>query len=605
LSGFAGILNLDGTPVDRRLLERMTHSLAFRGPDAEEIWCAGSAGLGHALLRTTEESVRERQPFALDGRLWIAADARIDARPELIEKLRANRGASNAVSLSTPDAELILHAYDTWGDACVKHLLGDFSFAVWDASKRRLFCARDHFGVKLLYHARIGSTLIFSNTMDALRVHPGITAKLSDAYVGDYLLIGCDMHPTLTPFEQIERLPPAHTLTASQEQVRFARYWSFPIEEPLRYRRSREYVDEFHGLLSKAVGDRLRTDRASISLSGGLDSTTVAAEAARQLSVPERLLGATYGFNRVIRDPEPPLARVVADYLGMSFHYLAADDYGLFDRCDSLASRFPWPTDLALAASVCDLFDVVAGHGRLLLTGQGGDFGIAPSLAVHRGARVFRLLWDVGKYILAHGYAPRIGFRVTWQRWRGTSPKEVPPYPQWFEPEFESRTNLRDRYRELAREPPPAHPFRPDSYSSLISPFVSSVFENYDAGYWRLPLEVRHPLFDLRIQRFFLRLPMLPWCADKELLRVAMRGRLPVEILRRPKTPVEANPLWRMLQEAGAYRLDNFPQASAFEYYVVRDKIKTAQKEGDVKNLESCLRALSLNYWLQSNQPIR
>ncbi len=605
MSGFAGILNLDGAPVDRRLLERMTHSLAFRGPDAEEIWCDGSAGLGHALLRATNESIRERQPFALDSRLWIAADARIDARAELIEKLRTKKDAANAVSLSTPDAELILRAYDSWGDACVEHLLGDFSFAIWDASNRRLFCARDHFGVKLLYHARIGNTLIFSNTMVALRVHPGIKAKLCDAYIGDYLLIGCNMHPTLTPFEQIERLPPAHTLAAWQEHVRFTRYWSFPIEEPLRYRRSREYVDEFRSLLSKAVEDRLRTDRASISLSGGLDSTTVAAEAARQLGIPGKLLGATYGFNRVIRDPEPPLARRVADYLGMRFHYLAGDDYGLFDRCVTLASRFPWPTDLALAASVCDLYDIVAGHGRLLLTGEGGDFGIAPSLAVHRGGRIVRLLWDVGKYILRHGYAPRVGFRVTWQRWRGTSPQEVPLYPQWFEPEFESQTNLRDRYRELVRKPPPAHPFRPDSYSSLISPFVSSVFENYDAGYTRLPLETRHPLFDLRIQRFFLRLPMLPWCADKELLRVAMEGRLPSEILRRPKTPAEGNPLLGMFQEEGAARLDNLPQASGFEYYVARDKIRAPRKEEDLKNLELYFHAISLNYWLQSNQPIR
>jgi asparagine synthase (glutamine-hydrolysing) len=605
LSGFAGILNLDGAPADQCLLERMTHSLAFRGPDAEEIWCAGSAGLGHALLRATNESVRERQPFALDGRLWIAADARIDARPELIEKLRAKGGAPNAVSLSTPDAELILHAYDAWGDACVEHLLGDFSFAIWDASNRRLFCARDHFGVKLLYHARIGSTLIFSNTMDALRVHPGITAKLCDAYVGDYLLIGCDMHLTLTPFEQIERLPPAHTLAASQEQVRFARYWSFPIEEPLRYRRSREYVDEFHGLLSKAVGDRLRTDRASICLSGGLDSTTVAAEAARQVGVPGKLLGATYGFNRVIRDPEPPLARRAAEYLGMGFHYLAADDYGFFDRCDSLASRFPWPTDLALAASVCDLYDIMARHGRVVLTGEGGDFGIAPSLAVYRGTRVVGLLWDVGKYILTHGRPPRVGFAIAWQRWRGTSPEEILPYPQWFEPDFESRTNLRDRYRELVSEPPLVHPFRPDSYSSLTSPFVSSLFENYDAGYTHLPLEARHPLFDLRIQRFFLRLPMLPWCADKELLRVAMRGRLPKEILCRPKTPAEGNPLLGMLQEGIADRLDNFSQALGFERYVARDKMRLPAKDGDFKYLDLYSRALSLNYWLQSNQPFR
>src|ERR1700685_1884422 len=158
MSGFVGILNLDGAPADRALLERMTQSLAFRGPDAQEVWCQGPVGLGHALLQTTSGTPLEKQPAQLDGRLWIVADARIDARAELIGKLNGKSQTPRAVSLSTPDAELILHAYDHWGEACVEHLLGDFSFAIWDATRQRLFCARDHFGVKLLYYSRIGSS---------------------------------------------------------------------------------------------------------------------------------------------------------------------------------------------------------------------------------------------------------------------------------------------------------------------------------------------------------------------------------------------------------------------------------------------------------------
>ncbi len=605
MSGFAGILNLDGAPVDRSLLERMTRGLAFRGPDAEGIWSDGAVGLGHALLRATHEAAREKQPAGLDGRLWIAADVRIDARAELIEKLNAKRNGASAVSLSTPDAELILHAYDAWDEACVEHLLGDFSFAIWDAPRKRLFCARDHFGVKFLYYARIGGTLIFSNTLESLRVHPGISAKLCDAYIGDYLLIGSNLHPTLTPFEQIIRLPSAHTLTASGEQVRPACYWSFPIEEPLRYRCPHDYVEEFQGLLNAAVEDRLRTDRASISLSGGLDSPTVAAAAAEQLETPDRLLGVTYGFNRAIRDPEPPLARKVAEYLGISFRYFATDDYQLFDRCDSLGGRFPWPTNLALAACKCDLYDAVAGHGRVLLTGEGGDFGIAPSLRVHGGWRLFGLVWNVGKYILTHGRHPRLGFRVTWQRWRGKSPKGIPGYPEWCEPEFESRLNLRDRFQELIKVPSSEHPYRPDSYSSLTSPYISIFFERYDGGYTRLPLEVRHPLFDLRLQRFFLRLPMFPWCADKELLRVAMRDRLPKEILRRPKAPFEGDPLIQMLREADTDWLNNFVPAPGFERYVVRERVPIFGGNVELRNPELHLRPISLNYWLQSKKALQ
>jgi asparagine synthase (glutamine-hydrolysing) len=599
MSGFAGILNLDGAPVDRSLLERMTRGLAFRGPDAEGIWSDGAVGLGHALLRTTHEAAREKQPAGLDGRLWIAADVRIDARAELIEKLKAKRNAASVVSLSTPDAELILHAYDAWGDACVEHLLGDFSFALWDSSRQRLFCARDHFGVKLLYYARIGGTLIFSNTLDALRVHPGISAKLCDAYIGDYLLIGSNMHPTLTPFEQILRLPSAHTLTASREQVRLACYWSFPIEEPLHYRRSRDYVDEFLSLLHVAVEDRLRTYRASISLSGGLDSPTVAAMAVQQLGASDKLLGATYGFNRAVTDPEPPLAQRVAEYLGIAFHYLVADDYKLFERCDSLAQRCPWPVDLSLAASMYDFYEIASRHGRVLLTGEGGDVGIAPSLCAYRGARIFGLAWNVGKYFLTHGRHPRLGFRVTWQRWRGIAPKGIPDYPEWCESEFESRLRLRDRFRELLKDPSSVHPFRPDSYSSLTTPYISIFFERYDGGFTRLPLEARHPLFDLRLQRFFLRLPMLPWCADKELLRVAMRGRLPVQILRRPKVSFEGDPLIQMLREADTRWLNNFVPAPGFERYIAREKVPIFGSNVEIRNPKLDFRPINLNYWLQ------
>src|ERR1019366_9938922 len=104
MSGFVGILNLDGAPVDRTLLEHMTRYLSFRGPDAQEIWCQGPVGLGHALLQFTSGPPLEKQPAQLDGRLWIIADARIDARAELIGKLKGKSQTARALSLSTSDA---------------------------------------------------------------------------------------------------------------------------------------------------------------------------------------------------------------------------------------------------------------------------------------------------------------------------------------------------------------------------------------------------------------------------------------------------------------------------------------------------------------------
>ena len=138
MSGIAGVTRNGGRTVDRELMARMTELLAARGPDAREFWCKDSFALAHSLFRTTDESRGEKQPCSLDGRVWIAADARIDARQELVGDLHA---CGRNASLAKPDSELILHAYHAWGTDCVHHLLGDFAFIVADTRQNRLFCA--------------------------------------------------------------------------------------------------------------------------------------------------------------------------------------------------------------------------------------------------------------------------------------------------------------------------------------------------------------------------------------------------------------------------------------------------------------------------------
>src|SRR5881397_3492359 len=126
MSGIVAVLNVDGAPVDPGVLDRMTAALRFRGPDAQRRWrgdgdagLGRAVGLGHALLRTTWESARERQPASLDGRVWVTADARVDGRRELIRTLRAK---GRDVAEAAPDVELLLHAYHVWELECVEHL---------------------------------------------------------------------------------------------------------------------------------------------------------------------------------------------------------------------------------------------------------------------------------------------------------------------------------------------------------------------------------------------------------------------------------------------------------------------------------------------------
>ena len=116
------------------------------------------------------------------------------------------------------DVELILQAYLRWGDDCVQHLLGDFAFGIWDDRHQRLFCARDHFGVKPFYYSQVGDCLLFSNTIACLRQHSQVSSKLNDRTVGDVLLFDLNYDVTTTIFADIQRLPPAHTLTWSSER---------------------------------------------------------------------------------------------------------------------------------------------------------------------------------------------------------------------------------------------------------------------------------------------------------------------------------------------------------------------------------------------------
>jgi asparagine synthase (glutamine-hydrolysing) len=272
LSGIVGVFHTDGAAVEIELLRTMTDFLAYRGPDARDVWSEDPIGLGHAMLRTLGEPLNEHQPTQLES-LWITADVHLDSRSDLIKKL-TNVGQEVDGPLS--DAELILRAYATWGPQCVDHLRGDFSFGIWDTGARTLFCARDHFGIKPFYYARIGNLFIFSNTLDCVRQHPAVTKELNESAVGDFLLFGLNYNNATTTFRDIQRLPPAHTLVVSSDKLEIRRYWYPPTQQRIRYNRNEDYLERFTELLNAAIADRLPANRVGICLSGGLDSGSMA-----------------------------------------------------------------------------------------------------------------------------------------------------------------------------------------------------------------------------------------------------------------------------------------------------------------------------------------
>ena len=346
MSGIVGIYDRSGAPVDRALLQALAHFLSYRGPDARDTWSNGAIGLGHTLLRTTRESLNERQPANLDGQLWITADARIDCREELEKKLAAE--GHGAAGRAATDSDLILRAYQAWGAECVQHLRGDFAFAIWDARKKLLFCARDHFGVKPFYYSDLGELFLFSNTLDCLRQHPEVSEELNDAAIGDFLLFGLNCDAATTSFRDIRRLPAAHAMTISSEGLRMKRYWSAPTEGRIRYNGAEDYVEHFQVLLQAAVADRTRVDRAGILLSGGLDSATIAATA-RELAgsaggTPD-LRAYTVVYESLIPDHDGEHARDVAGFLKIPLQCIPMDDLKPFERWDESETWSPEPVD--------------------------------------------------------------------------------------------------------------------------------------------------------------------------------------------------------------------------------------------------------------------
>jgi len=607
MSGIVGILNLDGAPIEPHLLQKLTDFLAFRGPDAKQTWLDGHVGFGHTLLKTTRESANEKQPFSLDAGTWIVADARVDGRQDLIAKLQAH---AHVDLVGATDVELILRAYQVWGEGCVEHLIGDFAFAIWDAPRRRLFCARDQFGVKPFFYAHLGSCFIFSNTLDCIRQHPAISDRVNDLAIADFLLFGANQDPAATAFVDIQRLPPAHALTCESGKLSVRRYWTLPVAAPVHYRRDREYVEHFRDLLDTAVGDRLRVDSAGVLMSGGLDSPTVAASAQRIFNHNGDNSGIrayTQVFDSLIPHEERRYSGLVAAGLGIPIEYFVDDDLQLFGHADRTESRSPEPTHSPFSEKTAGQMRQLAVWSRVTLTGFGADPGLSCRITVHfRGllktGRFGRALADAARYLTTENRLSRLYLRTRW-RIMFASKSESPSYPEWLDEDLEKRLGLRDRWKALNRATAPPACERPEAYEAVTAPVWAGLFEGLDAGSTRVPVEFRHPFFDLRLVNFLLGLPTLPWCSDKQLLRDAARGVLPDAVRLRRKSPLTADPLIALLDRPEAAWVDRFEAAPELERYVVRNRIPAVLGEKDPYKAWIHLRPLSLNIWLRQLRP--
>jgi len=533
VSGIVGFVCLDGRDADPALLETLMQGNAFRGPDGAGTVIRSAMGFGHTLFRTVEDTDADAQPCTLDGAAWITADARIDDRPTLISALGAH-GAHVAAGVT--DAQLILHAYHAWGTSCTDRLLGDFAFAIWDPARQVCFAARDHFGVRPFFYALVGGAFVFANTLDVVRRHPQVSDAIDEQAIGDFLLIGSNGEPSTTAYRDIRRVPAAHQLLLNcvTGTATCTRFWRLPDPAPIWYRRDEEYVEHFDHLLRQAVADRLRLSRAAIFVSGGIDSTSLAATVRSVRSAA----GAPFGLTGVTCADRSDRASATE----LSFATIAAECLGMPLEVVSAPAAHSWhpqpePVDDPDAALRAALFARAAVGARVAFNGEDGDALLEPA-SPREQFRQFRqfgtgtVLRSMAAYLLRQRRLPYLGLHLR-DAFGRPGRTEL---PAWLAEDFVTRADLKNRADELDRQAREyQHPTRSLACQSYTSKAWPPFLDSLDAGLTGLPLEVRLPLIDVRLIRFVFAIPSTPWCERKELLRRTMRGRLPDALLDRPK----------------------------------------------------------------------
>ena len=608
MSGIVGIINANGAPVDRPLLDRMTRFMSYRGPDDRGTWADGSVGLGHTMLLTSPAQPRTPEPLTLDGRVWITADARVDDRETLARQIEAQTGESVA---SASDTEIILHAYSVWREDCVDHLLGDFAFAIWDGPRRRLFCARDHFGVKPFFYAASSSCVILSNTLNALRLHPSVSDALNELAIGDFLLFDFNQDAATTTFADIRRLPAAHRLTWSREHgLTISRYWSLPVDRIVRYKKAGDYIERFTELLRDAIGDRVKTNSVAISQSGGVDSTTLAAivcqcRAAR--SEPRSVRSYCFTYDKLFEDHDPSYAGLTASALGIPIEYLNGSDYGLYEHMNRPELSRPEPIHDPFLIRLRDLLVRSASDGsRVMLFGEDPDSLLFPSTVLHmlKSMPAADVFGDALRYVWRYWRRPPLGLGV-FDRFNRSfgKPSGHSSYPAWLHPSFEARAKLRRRWEDQTREKAAIHRFRPEAYRRLTQPSWHWFLEYWDPGTTSFPIEVRFPYLDVRLVNYSLAIPSLPWCIDKELLRASMRGILPEPVRVRRKTPLPRHLHDAVLARTDMPWIDEWKPTADEAPFI--DRAAVPSVAGALKDVNTSwvnLRPLSLNFWFQSQR---
>jgi asparagine synthase (glutamine-hydrolysing) len=566
MTALAGLWRLDGRPDAAQGCARMLASQELYGPHAGAQWSDGAVALGRRLMRVLPEDSFDRQPLAGGGgRYVLVADVRLDNRDELIGALQIP--VPQARSLC--DAAILLAAIERWEESCFDHIIGDYAFALWDGVRQRLLLARDPLGQRPLHYHRGNGYFAFTSMPKGLHALAEVPYAPDEDRIAEFLVLMPETGPQ-SFFHGIERIESGHVVTVTPTSLVARRHWQ-PGRRRVTLHRPDEYAEALRDLLDQAVRCRLRgADDVGAHLSGGLDSSAVAATAARLLApsggrviaftaVPREGYDGPAPRNRIV-DEGPYAAATAALYPNMEHVLIRSGGRSPLDDLDRSFFLFDRPVlnicNIGWTYNICD-----AARERnlmVLLTGNAGNMGLSYTgqellAELFRSGR-WRRLWRKARALVGPGR----------MRWRGVLAQTLGPWCPaalwvWLNriatgharevgnytaihphrlAELELPARARNRGLDLG--------YRPwkDGLAMRLWALRRVDRGNYNKGIlggWHI--DQRDPTADVRLLEFCLAVPTEQFLSDgkqRALARRTLADRLPKLVLEEPRGGLQA-----------------------------------------------------------------
>ena len=572
MSAIFGILDLNGRQIDPNWVNSMEENLSHRGPDGQGVYREDSLVLGNMLLQVTPESVYDKSPYEEDG-LVITANARLDERAELMDKLNINHALREKIT----DPILLLRCYKKWGKDFVKYIYGDFSFAIWDKEKKELFCARDHMGVKPFLYYFHDNRFVFSTELKSIVRLPFVKTEIDHNYLRDTVICVWDQ-PQKTVWKNVERLKPAHTLSFKGSSIIRKQYWVPTYKRNKQFKTEADSAIALHKVLEKVIDDHTRViGEVGATLSGGLDSSTVTCLAARKLSKEGKTITtASSIYHPDFNDPEEPdeiefINEVIEQEKNITPTFVYHSDleflnglYKKFDRHYSHVNGYYYVDEA--------LYEQLRKKSvRRVLTGYLGDFTVSNSsiypfthlFLTGRIATLKKLLYGVKiksdqtikafiKSGILNQLAPKF-LQKAWLKYKGNPDltRDIGELPLIL-----TKSDKQILQRKVLSSFSVSN-IRKKDISKNLWPNNWDLFEeDWDCGTSHYQIEMTYPLADRRVVELLLQIPVEHFWAEsvkRGLLRKAMTGIIPEKVrLRKNKGHYSPGYPWLVKKDIGS-----------------------------------------------------